>query len=138
MNLARLLAEVQIPDGRFWPKSDAKNLLSILLWDRVRSAIERPVRTISPNAGFEELPFRTGPFEALNCRDVDFAVMVVGRLEPHDHVSRRLVVAEARNVTTFFDVLTRKGVKRNGTVIFHLDGFRCGHLAHQNECRNYN
>jgi hypothetical protein len=93
------------------PIADAKNLLPILLRDRVRPAVEWSVRSASANAGFEELPLRTGPFEALHCGGVDFAVMVVGRLEPNDHVPLCFVVANARNVTALFNVLTRKGVK---------------------------
>src|SRR5688572_22491256 len=67
-----------------------KNSLPILLRDWVCPAVE---------------------FEALHCRGVVFAVVVVGRLEPNDHVPLCFVVANARNVTALLNVLTREGVK---------------------------
>ena len=118
------------------PIADAKNLLSILLRDRMRPAVEWSVRTASANSSFEELPLRAGPLEALHCRGVDFAVVVVGRFEPNDHVPLCLVVANARDVTALFNVHTREGVKCNGPVIFDWNGFRRGDLAYQDKRRN--
>lgn len=88
-----------------------KNLLLILLRDRVRSAVEWSVRTVSANAGFEELALRACHLEALHCRGVDFAVVVVGRLEPNDHVPHCFVIANARNVAALLNVRTREGVE---------------------------
>jgi len=89
----------------------ARNLQPILLRNGVRPAVERSVRTASANASFEELPLRAGPLEALHRRGVDIAVVVVGRLEPNDHITLCFVVANARNVTALFNVRTREGVK---------------------------
>jgi hypothetical protein len=91
--------------------AEAKELRTVLLWDRVRPAVEWSVRAASANAGFEEMPLRTGPLEGLHRRGVDSAVVVVGRLEPNDHVPLSFVVANARNVTALFNVFTREGVK---------------------------
>ena len=94
-----------------WPTAGAKNLLAILLWNGVRPAVEWSVHAVSANSGLEELPLRAGFLEALHCRGVDFAVVVVGRLELNDHVPLCFVVANARNVTALSDVRARKGVK---------------------------
>ena len=81
-------------------------LTPIFLRYRVRSAVERSVRSGITYARLKELPLRIGPLKALHGGGVDIAVLVVGRFESNEHVPLGSVVANPRNITVFFDLPT--------------------------------
>ena len=96
----------------------------------MRSAVERPVSTATANATLEELSLRAGRAEPLHRRCIDFTVVVVGRSELDDHVPLRLVIANARYVTSFLHIRACGSVKRHSAVVLNLDSFCRGNLAH--------
>lgn len=99
----------------------------------MRTTVERPVSTVAANAALEELSLRAGRAEPLHRRCIDFTVVVVGRSELDDHVPLRLVIANARYVTSFLHIRARKSVKRNSAVVLDLDSFGRCNLAHPEE-----
>lgn len=82
---------------RISPAARCRHLLPILLRDGVRPTIERSVRTAPTDAGFKELRLRTGALEAVHRRRVNFAIVVVRRLEPNDHIPHRPLLTEGEN-----------------------------------------
>ena len=118
------------------PDADAKHLPPILRRYGVRPTVEWSVRTASSNSSLEKLSLRAGPSEALHRPGIDLAVVVVGGLEPNDHIPLCAVVADSRYVTVLFDVHTCESVKWNGPQIPDLNSFRRGDLAYQGERRN--
>ena len=85
------------------PRDDRSQLTPVFLWYWMPAAVEGPIGSAATDAGLKELSLGICRLKTLYSQMVYFAVMVVGRVQPNQHVPLCTVVANSRNVTAVSD-----------------------------------